>query len=254
MSSTLHNFGRPTERMRKEPSLKTELEIPVSFQTRKPASGQESHTATGVMLFNGMGQLLFINDKAPRFLQQLQRDATRELGTCLIPEEVCAVVRELTVRLRECEHSEECESIRAERVHAVSGERLLIRGWCVPHETVVMKSRLLIVLERLQEPAASRDMKIQDRYHLTEREQMVIIYLMLGFTNKEIANRLNLSEHTVKEHLKRMMQKTHTTSRTGLLSCMIFPQFERSRQAPTFPLQVPPPTTMRPQEILTAVG
>ena len=52
---------------------------------------------------------------------------------------------------------------------------------------------------------------------------MVIIDLNLGFTNKEIANRLNLSEHTVKEHLKRMMQKTQTTSRTGLLSCMIFP-------------------------------
>ena len=52
---------------------------------------------------------------------------------------------------------------------------------------------------------------------------MVIIYLMLGFTNKEISNRLNLSEYTVKEHLKRIMQKTKTTTRTGLLARMIFP-------------------------------
>ena len=52
---------------------------------------------------------------------------------------------------------------------------------------------------------------------------MVIIYLMLGFTNKEIANRLNLSEYTIKEHLKRIMQKTKTTTRTGLLARMIFP-------------------------------
>jgi hypothetical protein len=52
---------------------------------------------------------------------------------------------------------------------------------------------------------------------------MVIIYLMLGFTNKEIASRLNLSEYTVKEHLKRIMQKTKTTTRTGLLARMIFP-------------------------------
>jgi DNA-binding MarR family transcriptional regulator len=52
---------------------------------------------------------------------------------------------------------------------------------------------------------------------------MVIIYLMLGFTNKEIANRINLSEYTVKEHLKRIMQKTQTTTRTGLLARMIFP-------------------------------
>jgi hypothetical protein len=52
---------------------------------------------------------------------------------------------------------------------------------------------------------------------------MVIIYLMLGFTNKEIANRMNLSEYTVKEHLKRIMHKTKTTTRTGLLARMIFP-------------------------------
>ena len=52
---------------------------------------------------------------------------------------------------------------------------------------------------------------------------MVIIYLMLGFTNKEIATRLNLSEYTVKEHLKRIMQKTKTTTRTGLLARMVFP-------------------------------
>jgi len=52
---------------------------------------------------------------------------------------------------------------------------------------------------------------------------LVIIYLMLGFTNKEIANRLNLSKYTVKEHLKRIMQKTKTSTRTGLLARMIFP-------------------------------
>jgi DNA-binding CsgD family transcriptional regulator len=206
------------------------------------------------MLFNSMGQLLFMNDKVPVFLQQLQPTSTREFGTCLIPEEVCAMLRELTARLRECEHPQECRSIHTERVHVTSGKRLLIRGWCVPHETVVMKSRLMIVFERLQPPVTSPDMKIQDRYHLTEREQMVIIYLMLGFTNKEIANRLNLSEHTVKEHLKRMMQKTQTTSRTGLLSCMIFPLSERGRHLSSFPLQALPLPPIRPQEVLTAVG
>lgn len=52
---------------------------------------------------------------------------------------------------------------------------------------------------------------------------MVIIYLMLGFTSKEIANRMNLSEYTVKEHLKQIMHKTKTTTRTGFLARMIFP-------------------------------
>ena len=78
-------------------------------------------------------------------------------------------------------------------------------------------------MEKLNQTPECPGTNAQQRYRLTEREQMVITYLMLGFTNKEIANRLNLSEYTVKEHLKRIMHKTETTTRTGLLARMIFP-------------------------------
>jgi DNA-binding NarL/FixJ family response regulator len=63
---------------------------------------------------------------------------------------------------------------------------------------------------------------------------MVIIYLKLGFTNKEIAGRMNLSEYTVKEHLKRIMHKTKTTTRTGLIGRMIFPTSQEQSRA-SFP-------------------
>ena len=63
------------------------------------------------------------------------------------------------------------------------------------------------------------------------KKQMVIIYLKLGFTNKEIAGRMNLSEYTVKEHLKRIMHKTKTTTRTGLVGRMIFPTPEEPSSA-----------------------
>jgi DNA-binding NarL/FixJ family response regulator len=86
-------------------------------------------------------------------------------------------------------------------------------------------------MEELHQKLEYPDTNIQQRYHLTQREQMVIIYLMLGFTNKEIANRLNLSEYTVKEHLKRIMQKTKTTTRTGLLARMIFPTLQGAGNA-----------------------
>jgi DNA-binding CsgD family transcriptional regulator len=235
--------------------MKSEQDMLAPSQTRNPAAGPDAHARTGVMLFSSTGQLLFMNDQVPSFIQRLQPGSTREFGTCLIPEEISMVLRELTTRMRTCEHARQCRSIHVERVLVMSEERLLVRGWCLPHETVVMKSRLLIVLETLRQPPASLETKIQDRYHLTEREQMVIIYLMLGFTNKEIAKRLNLSEHTVKEHMKRMMQKTQTTSRTGLLSCMIFPMSERGGpQRTALPLKGPHLTTVRPPEVLVAVG
>jgi DNA-binding CsgD family transcriptional regulator len=181
------------------------------------------HQATGVVLFSSTGQLLFMNHEAQIYIRQLQPLTTRENGTCLIPEDVHTVVRELISQLMHCDHPKDCEAIQVERLCFAAGQRLLVRGLCIPDVPLARNSRLLILMEELNQRLECSDANIQQRYHLTEREQMVIIYLMLGFTNKEIANRLNLSEYTVKEHLKRIMHKTKTRTRTGLLVRMIFP-------------------------------
>ena len=193
---------------------------------RKHDSSAPQHQATGVVLFSSIGQLLFMNHDAQLFIRQLQPLACRENGTCLIPEDIHAVVRELISWLMQCDHPKDCEAIQVEHLCSVADERLLLRGLCIPDVPLARNSRLLIVMEKLNQRFECPDANIQQRYHLTEREQMVIMYLMLGFTNREIANRLNLSEYTVKEHLKRMMQKTKTTTRTGLLARMIFPTLQ----------------------------
>jgi len=191
---------------------------------RKQSQSLRQQGTTGVILFTCTGQLLFMNTEAQAFTRQLQPLSTRENGTCLIPEEIHTVVRDLISRLMHCDHPKDCESIQVERLCFASDQRFLLRGLCIPDEPLACNSRLLIIMEKLnQQKLECPDVDIQQRYHLTEREQMVIIYLMLGFTNKEIANRMNLSEYTVKEHLKRIMHKTKTTTRTGLLARMIFP-------------------------------
>jgi DNA-binding CsgD family transcriptional regulator len=190
---------------------------------RKHEFAMPQHHATGVVLFSSAGQLLFMNHEAQNYIQQLQPFTAKENGTCLIPGDIHVVVRDLITQLMQCDHPKDCETIQVERICFGMEQRLLLRGLCVPDEPLVRNSRLLIIMEKLNQKLECPDANIQQRYHLTEREQMVIIYLMLGFTNKEIANRLNLSEYTVKEHLKRIMQKTKTTTRTGLLARMIFP-------------------------------
>ena len=195
---------------------------PLNGQKQSPRLQQQA--GTGVILFNSMGHLLFMNSEAQAFIRQLQPLSTRENGTCLIPEEIHAIVRDLVGRLMRCDHPKDFEVFQAERLCVASGQQLLLRGLCIPDEPLVRNSRCLVIMEKLnQQKLECPDADMQQRYHLTEREQMVIIYLMLGFTNKEIANRINLSEYTVKEHLKRIMQKTQTTTRTGLLARMIFP-------------------------------
>src|SRR5262245_28820060 len=179
--------------------------------------------AIGLVVFNTTGQLLFMNQEAQLYIKQLQSKKTRENGSALISADVLAVVRELLDRLTGCDHPKDCEAIQVERLCFTTDQKLLLHWLCIPGVPLQEKSQLLIVMDKLNQKLECPDFNIQQQYHLTVREQMVIMYLMLGFTNKEIANRINLSEYTVKEHLKRIMQKTKTTTRTGLLARMIFP-------------------------------
>jgi DNA-binding CsgD family transcriptional regulator len=179
------------------------------------------YQSTGLMLFNTTGQLLFMNREAKTYLPQLS--SCTENGSDVIPKVVLTVVSELISKLPFCKLPKDFESIQVERLCFESDQRFLLRGLCAADPQFMQRSQILIVIERLNQTLYCASAKTQQLYHLTEREQMVIMYMLLGFTNKEIANRLNLSEYTVKEHVKRMMQKTYTNTRTGLLARICFP-------------------------------
>jgi DNA-binding NarL/FixJ family response regulator len=49
---------------------------------------------------------------------------------------------------------------------------------------------------------------------LTQREAQVLRHMALGLTNKEISRRLEISEDTVKEHVRHVLAKVHATDRT----------------------------------------
>jgi DNA-binding NarL/FixJ family response regulator len=53
--------------------------------------------------------------------------------------------------------------------------------------------------------------------HLSRREQQLLRLLCAGLTNKEIANQLHLSEHTVKNHVHRILRKSGATDRVELI-------------------------------------
>jgi len=56
------------------------------------------------------------------------------------------------------------------------------------------------------------------RYVLSPREERVVLLLIRGFSNKEIASRCALSVETVKEYLKHVYAKIGIHGRTALLA------------------------------------
>lgn len=54
------------------------------------------------------------------------------------------------------------------------------------------------------------------QYNLTEREEEVLKLVAQGITNKEIAQSLQISENTVKNHLYNIMEKLHLKNRVQI--------------------------------------
>jgi DNA-binding NarL/FixJ family response regulator len=78
---------------------------------------------------------------------------------------------------------------------------------CPPHFTRVLFDYIAMQTEKL--PSSRR----YARWGLTVREQQLIPLIERGASNKEIANHLNLSEQTVKNHIYRIFRKIGVSDR-----------------------------------------
>jgi len=77
-------------------------------------------------------------------------------------------------------------------------------------------SELGYVLEALARPTFSK-FQIQGRSLLSARETDVVRCVVEGLTNREIAQRLKLTEHTVKNYLFRIFEKLGVSSRVEVV-------------------------------------
>ena len=66
------------------------------------------------------------------------------------------------------------------------------------------------------------------RHRVSPREQEVIGLLLEGLGTADMADRLTISEHTIRDHLKRLYRKTGTRSRSELLSVLSTARMEPS--------------------------
>lgn len=72
------------------------------------------------------------------------------------------------------------------------------------------------------QPAAATDLVpiLLESYGLTERESDVVLLVARGFSTKEMASELNLSPHTVQDHVKAIFGKCGVSSRGELVASL----------------------------------
>lgn len=59
--------------------------------------------------------------------------------------------------------------------------------------------------------------RVKHEMGLTRRQQQLVPLIAQGFTNKEIANHLNISEQTVKNHIHRMLRRVGASDRLEVI-------------------------------------
>jgi DNA-binding NarL/FixJ family response regulator len=107
------------------------------------------------------------------------------------------------------------------RAELVQTLRVLSQG-----QSFISPSLAAKLLMRSGPPAIAENKPAGGLPHLTPREQQILSILVQGRSNKEIGNRLDLSEKTIKHHLTNILQKLRVRNRVeaALMASSCLPQ------------------------------
>ena len=184
----------------------------------------EQRLSPGIMVLAPPLQLLHINASGWDLIRMISESefATqghRKQAKGLFPPSLQQLCAEIFQHLRDRPYPKDWERFEVKKIMGPSARRILVRGLGVPDQNGRHNTRIVLLLEeigrRKQKEKVSHD--LTQRFQLTEREHAVLQCLAKGSTNKEIATALSLALPTVKEHIRHIMEKTKTNTRTGIL-------------------------------------
>jgi DNA-binding CsgD family transcriptional regulator/PAS domain-containing protein len=174
-------------------------------------------TEHAVLLFNRAGDIVYANPPADRLLCRQTEDRLGVVCSGTGPQPLVTLLCKLVA-----------EAVGPTgRPTRRSGSLVLTDGSTMSCEVVRLEAAgdgrptgVLAVLHELT-PVAERSVAlVAGRYGLSQREQEVVTLVALGLATGEIADRLSISLHTVRDHLKHVYRKTSTGSRGQLLTLL----------------------------------
>ena len=172
----------------------------------------KKRTQPGILIFKQHQELVFINSEAANFLKDINKKKDE------MPDEVLKVCRSLK---KISASGAERPSCNASASISNKGQIYSIRALPLFHTGKKNgSSHTMVIIERCTPRRNVEIEKVKAKFNLSKREAEVVEGIVKGFTNREIASDLCLSEYTVKDYIKKIMNKLGVKCRT-LIFCRV---------------------------------
>ena len=181
-------------------------------------AASEKRTNPGVIVLTHQGQLLYLNHEASELCAEINQARLGQVARGVLPIEVVNLCHAIAERITGVQDVKAWEGTQIRILIADLAPPMLLRGFGIPGPDDLHQARVLVLLDRVVSREPVSISQAFGRFQLSIRGRAVVKWLIQGHTNKEIAEQLGITEQTVKEHIQRLMRKTRTTTRTGLLS------------------------------------
>ncbi len=164
----------------------------------------------GVLIFDINNKLLYFNKEASEMIPEMQK-ATKTEGI-KIPGEIydlCNLVKS------------NASATSAVWKAGHSGLHISLRAFFMGgHGEDKKPTHIMVLIERIIEKHDIDFEKTRTNFKFTNRELEVLRLLCYGFTNREISEKLSISEYTVKDYIKKIMAKMEVDSRSKIIASL----------------------------------
>jgi DNA-binding CsgD family transcriptional regulator len=177
----------------------------------------ENKWSTGLILLDYSMQLIYMNQKAKEFCIDLIGYPSLQDIYIHVPLMLLKDCYAITEELKRCPADflvlPRCRVIRIN-----SSKKFSLCSHLIEKEISSENCRLFMIsIEEMSESRKIDQNSLKKIYYLTDREIDIALHIFKGLRNAEIAQRLFVSEITVKKHIQNIFQKLGVKTRTALI-------------------------------------
>jgi DNA-binding CsgD family transcriptional regulator len=177
--------------------------------------------APGVLFMTSSLQLIYKDQHALHLCTVINHAQGLKTARGLLPPAVLDLCSKVAQLMKTAKKSVDAQALQVRQVVRHPDTPVLIWGIGLPDPNDSEQGRILVLLEENRRHPGQLLRAAQRRFTLTDRDTEVLQHLLKGWTNKEIANAMDVGEQAVKEHIRKLMNKTRAHTRAGLVITVI---------------------------------